>query len=152
MFDTGHMKQGYSISPRTLSMLCGITGLALLFVALSPLVGAWVLFTGNGPGGHSAVSSRSVMIGVVFLLIAIAIMTSGLYFERLAFKIWQEPESTENPRRWVSAPQATGSVGQSGAVAGVWLSEGENVRWSWTHAQGGSYVSGYTIQCRKGSE
>ncbi len=61
-------------------------------------------------------------------------------------------QSKEQPKRWMQAPSPTGAAPPIGVLTGVWLSEGEDVRWSWTHAGGNSYVSGYSIVDKKAPE
>ncbi len=69
--------------------------------------------------------------------------------------------SREKARRWVPAPSprpkaleiaTSRSSPISGrfslpasTVSGIYLSDDEDVTWTWTHTNEGSYVSGYTI-------
>jgi hypothetical protein len=61
----------------------------------------------------------------------------------------QQPE--DKPKRWVQAPSPTCLMPQAPAVLGVYLSEGEDVEWCWTHTNSGSYASGYTLIDKKAS-
>ena len=57
-----------------------------------------------------------------------------------------EGEQDTTGRRWESVPIGIGPVGMTtSAINGVWLNQGEQVVWTWSHGPGGSYVSGYTI-------
>ena len=48
---------------------------------------------------------------------------------------------------WVSTPYQSGPT-STGMIQGVWLNDGEDVEWIWTHTPQGSYVMGYTVRSK----
>jgi hypothetical protein len=53
---------------------------------------------------------------------------------------------TGGNKKWVPAPDYNSlKPGHSGQLQGIWVDEGDEVIWNWTHLFDQSYVSGYTI-------
>jgi hypothetical protein len=50
------------------------------------------------------------------------------------------------PKRVVNAPMPTGQMAIAPAgIHNVFLTDNEEVEWSWTHTPAGSFVSGYRV-------
>ena len=61
----------------------------------------------------------------------------------------ENDNKTKKGKTWVPAPQEFYADGNR--VLGVWLAEGEEVHWQWTHnTDGQSMVTGYTITKQPG--
>ena len=56
-------------------------------------------------------------------------------------------ERNTGGQKFISAPYQTGPI-TTVYITGVWLRDGEDVEWIWTHTPQGSYVSGYTLRSK----
>jgi hypothetical protein len=81
---------------RLSGLLSAILGAGLFVLALSAFSIVWMCFSGNGPGGHSGVSSDDFKTGMLFLVIAFVGIATGLLCEWWTCKVWLKPKEHLN--------------------------------------------------------
>src|SRR5437879_11329514 len=72
------MSTGLKIFVRLTGVFTALLGFCLFYASLSPLLIAWMYFTGNGPGGQSPVYSADIWSGILYSLVATVTVALGV--------------------------------------------------------------------------